>query len=54
MSQIRFLAPLQKETTIKLMTQYKITYLLNVPKTSEYPAYKKYLNFLVQTMGHLE
>ena len=54
MLQLRFWAPLQKEATIKLMTQYKITYLLNVPKTSEYPVYKKYLDFLVETIGHLE
>lgn len=54
MLQLRSWAPLQRETTIKLMTQYKITYFLTILKTSEYYDYKKYIDISVETIEYLE
>ena len=46
--------PFQKTTTVDLMTQSEITYLPTIPKSPEYPVCKKYLDFLLDTIEHLE
>lgn len=45
---------LWKGNTVKLIAQFKITYLLTILKTSEYHVCKKFIGLLVKTIKYLE